>query len=820
MNLGFNRNYLTYFDFQWGDMHYANKRNVHTGQGMVEFSLVLPVLLLIIFGIIGFGHLFFVYSSVVAASREAARWGTASGASPNGVPYYKDCTGIVDAAVRVGKYAGVGPGNVQIHYDNGPDNANEFSCPYDAKVFDRIKVSVTVDYRPIVPLVNIPSIPLTATTRRTIMLAKNVGEVPAEGSFQTMTSLSLVPYPDPNAVSSKAGNTQEFTILVTASDGSVPTGTITFKNTTTGENSSCGVSWGPSGTAKRCSFTFNQAGAHNLVVTFVPTGSYIGPTPVTLIWHVASKLTTTTFTSISPLNQQSFGKPVDLQVNVAVNSPDTGIPNGNVRLFYGGDLIAETALNAQGNAIFHDLVFPKVGTHEMKALYVGNSIFAASQSITNYTINNDEKQTILNLSASPPSGKPGSDVTFTVNARGMEPGDPVPTGSVTISDNASHSCTASLDSTGKMSCTWRYSNNGSCTVTASYSGDANYESETISLLYLVTQSVETQTSISVNPRDGAYAYQPVTITVKVTSQSGIPTGTVDITGDGGLSCPIPLPLDENGEATCKFAYTEVNSPTNQWPIRASYKPSNEQFKDSHGEISYTVSPNDTKINITPNPGTINFKLNQPVTFTVQVESVPNQDATPIGTVSVTGNGINCPALELINGQATCKVTFAEYNIYKLDVDYRSSSSAFINKAVSYDYYALPVPEKPAAKCPQPPDDFEFDFSTAKQMRFNISVPNNGWNQSISSIDVYWYDLSQNLHILSVDLLKKGNKIPISSGVFLPTVANITPSSSVQLNKKESGDIVIVFDHDLGSGIYVAVVKFTNNNCSLTVRSER
>ena len=43
-------------------------------QGMVEFALILPLLLLVVFGIIELGRLLVIYSSVGTASREAARY--------------------------------------------------------------------------------------------------------------------------------------------------------------------------------------------------------------------------------------------------------------------------------------------------------------------------------------------------------------------------------------------------------------------------------------------------------------------------------------------------------------------------------------------------------------------------------------------------------------------------------------------------------------------------------------------------------------------------------------------------------------------------
>ncbi|MEJ2352363.1 MAG: pilus assembly protein [Anaerolineales bacterium] len=49
------------------------------GQGMVEFALTLPVLMLLMLGIIEFGRLLFTYSAVTTAGREAARYGPAAG---------------------------------------------------------------------------------------------------------------------------------------------------------------------------------------------------------------------------------------------------------------------------------------------------------------------------------------------------------------------------------------------------------------------------------------------------------------------------------------------------------------------------------------------------------------------------------------------------------------------------------------------------------------------------------------------------------------------------------------------------------------------
>ena len=74
---------------------------------MVEFALVLPILLVTMFGIMEFGRLLFIYVTTASASREAARYAAAVGISDNGVEFYNDCAGIRAAAQRVGVLAGI-----------------------------------------------------------------------------------------------------------------------------------------------------------------------------------------------------------------------------------------------------------------------------------------------------------------------------------------------------------------------------------------------------------------------------------------------------------------------------------------------------------------------------------------------------------------------------------------------------------------------------------------------------------------------------------------------------------------------------------------
>ena len=74
-------------------------------QAIVEFAIVLPILLLVVYGLIEVGRLLFIYSSVNNVTRQAARWGSTSGVGDNSVPRYQDCEGIRAAAQGGDRFA-------------------------------------------------------------------------------------------------------------------------------------------------------------------------------------------------------------------------------------------------------------------------------------------------------------------------------------------------------------------------------------------------------------------------------------------------------------------------------------------------------------------------------------------------------------------------------------------------------------------------------------------------------------------------------------------------------------------------------------------
>ena len=151
------------------------RKKTEVSQSAVEFALVIPILLLIVFGIFEAGHMVFVYASVLNAAREAARYGSVTGYI-NGSPQYEDCAGIANAATGLKFLADFTADNVEIFYDHGPGTAAIGPCSKMTSMQwssidtgSRVVVTVTSPYTLIVPIVPIPDFSMISTSRRTIL---------------------------------------------------------------------------------------------------------------------------------------------------------------------------------------------------------------------------------------------------------------------------------------------------------------------------------------------------------------------------------------------------------------------------------------------------------------------------------------------------------------------------------------------------------------------------------------------------------------------------------------------------------------------------
>lgn len=160
------------------------QREKTRAQAIVEFALTLPVLLMLLYGMIEVGRLIFIFSSVANASRQAARYGSASG-DINNVFFYQDCDGIRDVAnqsafiitfdeVNITYDRGLYPDGTQIPITGIDPNPSVDSCPVEHDTIrngDRIIVRVSATYEPILPIIPIEPIEIVSASARSFLIS-------------------------------------------------------------------------------------------------------------------------------------------------------------------------------------------------------------------------------------------------------------------------------------------------------------------------------------------------------------------------------------------------------------------------------------------------------------------------------------------------------------------------------------------------------------------------------------------------------------------------------------------------------------------------
>jgi len=267
------------------------------------------------------------------------------------------------------------------------------------------------------------------------------------------------------------------------------------------------------------------------------------------------------------------------------------------------------------------------------------------------------------LVSSPNPSNAGQSVTFTATVAPSNGATGTPTGTVTFYDGTSLLGTNTL--IGGVT-TWIASTlaQGPHSITAVYSGDANFSSSTSPPL---PQSVlgATTTSLTSSPNPSSQG-QAVTFTATLAwSGPGTPTGSIGFMGPTGSLGSAPL---SQGSAT--FTTSSLALGANS--ITATYF-GDQNFAGSASQpITQTVNQGQASISLSasPNPST----YGQAVTFTATV-SANGAPSAPTGTVTFSSGGAALgPAAGLNNGQATFTMSTLAAGDYTITAQYSGDSN--------------------------------------------------------------------------------------------------------------------------------------------------
>ena len=266
--------------------------------------------------------------------------------------------------------------------------------------------------------------------------------------------------------------------------------------------------------------------------------------------------------------------------------------------------------------------------------------------------------TTLTSSANPTPG--GGSVTFTARLTGN---CNVPTGTVTFLDGGLVIGTAVLDSQGVAGFSTSFLVVGQHNVTATYTGDFNFDDSTSPVLVQIITGDPTVTSLSV-VRNPAAAFSSIALSSFVSSQYGTPTGSVVFrTGNQVLATAA---LDETGRAAATISTLGAGT----YPITVSYTADTRFQSSTSSSVQEVVVEADslTSLSASPNPASVG----QPVTFNVSVRATQGNNV-PTGTVSFMDADTKLGTATLNNGGATFTISALALGAHPVTVRYAGSS---------------------------------------------------------------------------------------------------------------------------------------------------
>ena len=357
------------------------------------------------------------------------------------------------------------------------------------------------------------------------------------------------------------------------------TNPITLTSSVTGTLSGTAVATPVLGTATFSNLAITKAGTDYTLTAFSS-----GVTSKTSdAFDVAQASTTIAITTRNPATSVP-GQSVQVAYDVNIVSPGAGSLGGSVTVSDGTTSCTGgiTSGSGVGNCV---LAFPTAGTHDLTATYSGGANFLGSTSpIVQYTVNKANTAVTISSDAPDPSVA-GNAVTVQWNLTSS--GTAPLTGTVVLTVGAEPGTTCSAPAAlGTGSCDLTFLTSGSRPITATYSGDANYNGSTDN----EPHSVSVANTAPTADDDGPYTVLEDQ-TLNVSAGSGVLNGDTDPQGDPLTAVLVTGPahaqsftLSSNGS----FSYTP--SPDFNGDDSFTYQANDGSLSSNIATVTITVTP--------------------------------------------------------------------------------------------------------------------------------------------------------------------------------------------------------------------------------------
>jgi hypothetical protein len=272
-------------------------------------------------------------------------------------------------------------------------------------------------------------------------------------------------------------------------------------------------------------------------------------------------------------------------------------------------------------------------------------------------------------------------VQLTATVAAVAPGAGLPTGTVTFLDGNTVLGTGTLDANGQASLLLESGlAPGTNSLTASYGGDGSFLASTSpATIETVNAPAATTTALTASATSSVFG-QPVTLTARVTSSGGTPTGFVTFFEDGAVAGTAPV--NASGVATLTVA-PSVGSHS----LTAAFGGTSAFAASTSAALTETVSKAATTTALSASANSVS--ANHTVTFTATIAAVAPGAGTPTGTVTFKdGSVVLGTATVGAAGKATLSTSFSATGshaitaVYSGDGNFVGSSSPVLTEQVT------------------------------------------------------------------------------------------------------------------------------------------
>jgi len=507
--------------------------------------------------------------------------------------------------------------------------------------------------------------PITATFGGNASFNGSTGTL--TGTPQVVNKANTTTVLTTSASPSTFGQSATLTATISPQFGGSPSGTVTFKSGTTVIGSPVAVS---GGTAVLIT-TALLGGTQNLTAVYSGDTNFTTSTsaPVSFTVNTATSTTLLT-TSASP---STFGASVTL--TATVSSAAAGTLTGTVTFKSGTTVIGSPVAVSGGTAVLITTALPG-GTQNLTAVYSGDTNFTTSTSApVSFTVNPATSTIVLTTSASPSTF--GASVTLTATVSSAVTG--TSTGTVTFKSGTTVIGSPVAVSGGTAALVTTALPTGTQSLTAVYSGDADFATSTSAPVSFTVNPATSTTVLTTSASPSAFGAS-VTLTATVSSTAaGTLTGTVTFkSGSTVIGSPVAI-----SGGTAVLITTALLGGTQN--LTAVYSGDTNFTTSTSAPISFTVNPATSTTVLTTSASPSTFGAS--VTFTATVSSAAAGTLT--GTVTFKSGSTVIGSPVAVSGGTAVLITTALPGgtqnltaVYSGDTDFATSTSAPVSFTVN------------------------------------------------------------------------------------------------------------------------------------------